>query len=460
MMKFLNKLSVKLCIFSSALILAVIWAMSQRILDEARNSLLQEVTARTEAFAQNTREAFTPSLDPFTLHQRVSEMSKEKAIRTAMVLAPDGTVLSHSDPEKIGEKETSPEAAAAGRAASPLTQRPAADGGRAYFISAPVRIGPSRLGTAAVLVTDGSLAEALKETRRRLTLLAAAAFAIGLLGTVLLVNWFTRPIPLLSRAARDIGEGRLDTRVDWRGSDEIGLLASAFNEMADGLRERDRIRSIFGRYVSKDVAETLLKDSQGLAGENRDIAVLFADIRDFSKLSLQMTPEQIVSMLNDYFSRMTAVIQTFGGSVDKFIGDGVLALFGAPAKLDNPAEKALRAAVRMRDSVTVFNAERKMKDLPQIQIGICVAYGPAVVGTVGSEDRAEYTAIGPTVNLASRLEGLNKRLGTTIIVSRETRDKLGPAFTFKEHGEHQVRGWATPVAVCELVDESRPQRTL
>ncbi len=455
MLKFLNKLSVKLCIFSSALILAVIWAMSQRILDEARNSLLQEVTARTDSFAQGIREAFTPTLDPFTLHQRVREMSQEKGIAAAMVLGQDGTVLSHTDPEKIGEREASAEAESAEKAQGVLTQRPGAGDG-SWFISAPVLIGKSRLGTAAVLVTRASLSAALRDTRRRLTLLAAAAFAIGLLGTVLLVNWFTRPVPLLARAAREIGEGKLDARVDWKGSDEIGLLAASFNEMAEGLRERDRIRSVFGRYVSRDVAEAVLKESHALSGENRDIAVLFADIRDFSKLSLQMTPEQIVSMLNDYFSRMTLAIQTFGGSVDKFIGDGVLALFGAPVRLENPAEKALRAAVRMRDSVKVFNAERGLKGLPQIQIGICVAYGPAVVGTVGSEDRAEYTAIGPTVNLASRLEGLNKRLGTSIIVSRETCDAIGPGFTFKEHGEHQVRGWQRPVAVCELIDE-KPQ---
>lgn len=457
--KFFAKLSVKLCVFTSALILAVIWAMSNRIIGEARNSLLQEVTARTEAFAQNTREAFTPSLDQFTLHQRVSEMSKEKAIRKAMVLAPDGTVLSHSDPDRIGEPAGSAEAAGALASAGPLTQLLRTDGG-GYFISAPVKMGQARLGTAAVMVTSASLEEALKAARRRLLLLAAAAFGIGMLGTVLLVNWFTRPIPLLARAAREIGEGQLDARVDWRGTDEIGLLASAFNDMAKGLRERDRIRRIFGRYVSKDVAETILKGSTGLAVEKKDIAVLFADIRDFSKLSLQMTPEEMVAMLNGYFSRMTHVVQVFGGSVDKFIGDGLLALFGAPAPLDRPAAKALKAALRMMDSVAVFNAERGQKGLPQIRIGICVAFGSAVVGTVGSEDRAEYTAIGPVVNLASRLEGLNKRLGTGVIISKETRDELGPGFKLKELGEHQVRGWDKPVAVYELLDEERPSRPL
>ncbi|OGR44561.1 MAG: hypothetical protein A2X35_00425 [Elusimicrobia bacterium GWA2_61_42] len=460
MKKFFSKLSVKLCIFSSALILAVIGAMSQRIMDEARNSLLLELGVRTEAFAQTSREAFTPALDIFTLHQRVSEMAKEKAISSALVFDAYGKALSHSDPEKIGEQDLSAEAARALAAGSALTQELPARDGKSYYISAPINMGKARLGTAAVLVTHQSLSAALKGARNRLLLLSAAALLIALLGTVLIVNWFTRPIPLLSRAAKAIGEGKLDAEVGWHGSDEIGLLASAFDDMAKGLRERDRIRQVFGRYVSRDVADTLLKDTVELAGERREIAVLFADIRDFSKLSLEMSPEQTVSMLNDYFSRMTQVVQTFGGSVDKFIGDGLLALFGAPVRLEGAAAKALRAAVRMRDSVEVFNAERKLKGLPQIQVGLCVTFGPAVVGTVGSEDRAEYTAIGPPVNLAARLEGLNKRLGTTIIVSREVRENLGPEFIFKELGDHPVRGWEKPVTVYALLDEQRPARTL
>jgi len=460
MKKFFSKLSVKLCLFSSALILAVIGAMSQRIMDEARNSLLLEIGARTQAFAQNAREAFTPSLDIFTLHQRVSEMSKEKAIKAALVSDQGGKVLSHSDPERIGERDASAEAARALAANAALTQVLPAKGGNAYYISAPISMGRTRLGTAAVLVTPASLAGALKGARNRLLLLSAAALLIALLGTVLIVNWFTRPIPLLSRAAKAIGEGKLDAEVGWHGSDEIGLLASAFDDMAKGLRERDRIRGIFGRYVSREVADTLLKDSAGQRGEKREIAVLFADIRDFSKLSLEMSPDETVSMLNDYFSRMTRVVHTFGGTVDKFLGDGLLALFGAPVRLERAVEKALHAAVRMRDSVEVFNAERKLKGLPQIRVGLCVTFGSAVVGTVGSEDRAAYTAIGPTVNLAARLEGLNKRLGTGIIVSREAREHLGPEFMFRELGEHPVRGWDKPVAVYELIDERRPERAL
>lgn len=460
MKKFFNKLSVKLCIFSSALILSVIGAMSQWIMDEARNSLLLELRARTESFAQNSREAFTPSLDTFTLHQRVSEMSKEKAIKAALVCDPAGKVLSHSNPEKIGERDVSAEGVRALAAAAALTQELPSGGGNSYYISAPVKMGSARLGTAAVLVTPESLSAALKGARNRLLLLSAAALIIALLGTVLIVNWFTRPIPRLSRAARAIGEGRLDTEVGWRGSDEIGLLAAAFDDMVLGLRERDRIRRVFGRYVSRDVADTLLKDSAGPRGEKREIAVLFADIRDFSKLSLEMSPEETVSLLNDYFSRMTRVVHTFGGTVDKFIGDGLLALFGAPARLEGAAGKALRAAVRMRDSVEVFNAERKLKGLPLVRVGMCVTFGSAVVGSVGSEDRAEYTAIGPPVNLAVRLEGLNKRLGTGIIVSREARENLGPGFLFRELGEHQVRGWEKPVAAYGLLDERRPERPL
>lgn len=460
MKKFFSKLSVRLCIFTSALILSVIGMMSRRIMDEARNSLLLELRARTESFGHNTREAFTPSLDIFTLHQRVNEMSNEKAIKAALVFDQYGKVLSHSNPEKIGDLDESAEGVEARLSDGVLTQTLALPGGTEYYISAPVRLGKTRLGTVAVIVTQGSLSAALKGSRDRLLLLSAVALLIALVGTVLIVNWFTRRIPLLSRAAKAIGEGKLDAQAGWHSSDEIGLLASAFDDMAKGLRERDRIRSIFGRYVSHEVADAVLKDSAEPLGEQREIAVLFADIRDFSKLSLEMSPTETVAMLNEYFGRMTSVVHTFGGTVDKFLGDGVLALFGAPVRLEEPVEKALRAAVRMRDSVELFNAERKLKGLAQIRVGFCVTYGPVVVGTLGSEDRASYTAIGPTVNLASRLEGINKRLGTSIIVPHEARKNLGSDFIFKELGEHQVRGWEKPVTVYELIDERRPERTL
>ncbi|MBU2572643.1 MAG: HAMP domain-containing protein [Elusimicrobia bacterium] len=457
-MKKLNKIAVKLCLFSSVLILLVIAVMAHLILKEARTSLIYELQARTDSFARAAREAFSPKLDIFTLHLRVNELAKEKAIKYLLVSDPAGKILSHSMPEKIGETDTSAEGMHARNSRALETQVSVSAGGENYYISAPVMLGTARLATAAVALTRESLDYALQKTRNKILLLSLAALLAAVLGTIVIVNWFIRPIPLLAKAAREIGLGKLDVEIKWNGSDEMGLLTRAFNDMAKGLRERDHIRKVFGRYVSKEIADTVLKGGLALGGEKREITAFFADIRDFSKLSRQMSPEEMVALLNNYFTRMTQIIHTFGGTTDKFIGDGIFAMFGAPLALQNGPERALQAALRMRDSMELFNAERALKNSPPIRIGICVASGSAVVGSIGSESRADYTAIGEPVNLAARMEGLNKKLGTNILVSAPVYAALKDKFEFRALGAHNVRGWEDPVEVFELIDELKKKQ--
>jgi adenylate cyclase len=288
--------------------------------------------------------------------------------------------------------------------------------------------------------------------RRKVLYVTLAALAAALMGTIAIVSWLMRPIPMLARAARDVGEGKLDTEVTWRSSDEIGVLARAFNDMVRGLRERDHIRNVFGRYVSGEIADAVLGGKLPLGGERRHIAVIFADIRDFSAMGQRDQPETVVKLLNDYFSLMTRVIRARGGIVDKFLGDGLLAMFGAPLATDNPEERAVRAALEMRWTLSAFNTHRVQEGLPPIAMGLCVTSGEALVGNIGSDEKMEYTAIGEPVNLASRLEGVNKRLGTSAIVSKAVMEATGAAFQYKELGSHVIRGWKDPLDLFELLD--------
>lgn len=449
----LNKIAVKLCLFSSALILTVITVMAHLMLNEAKTSLIYELQVRTDSFARSAREAFSPKLDIFALHLRVNELAKEKAVKYLLVSDPAGKMLSHSLPEKIGETDISAEGMHARSSHALEMQVSRSAGGENYYISAPVMLGTARLATSAVAFTDESLNRALQKTRNKILILSLAALLAAVLGTIVIVNWFIRPIPLLAKAAREIGLGKLDVEIKWNSSDEIGLLTSAFNDMAKGLRERDHIREVFGRYVSKEIADTVLKGGLALGGEKREITALFADIRDFSKLSRQMSPEEMVALLNSYFTRMTHIIHAFGGTTDKFLGDGIFAMFGAPLALQNGPARALQAAIKMRDSMELFNAERALKNSPPIKIGICVASGSAVVGSIGSEYRADYTAIGEPVNLAARMEGLNKKLGTDILVSATVYAALKDKFEFRALGAHEVRGWENSVQTFALIGE-------
>jgi len=451
-MKKLNKLSIKICVFASALILTVIAVMAQQILDEAKASLITEVKLRAASFTRSSREAFSPKLDLFALHLLVSEMAKERAVKYALVTDASGKVLSHSIPEKVGEMDLSPAGKKALLSGESFTQVfRDTDGQEYYYISSPVSLGGERLATAAVALNTQTINATLKPARDKIILISLLALLIAIIGTIFIVNWLISPLPLLVKAAQAVGEGHLGETITWKSADEIGLLTDAFNSMVKGLRDRDHIRNVFGRYVSKEIADTVLDGKLALGGERREIAVLFADIRNFTKMSRQMEPERLVAVLNSYFSVMTGVIHGHGGTIDKFIGDGILAVFGAPLPMQNSALRAVRTAIAMQDALKLTNAERTKAGLPPIETGICVTFGTAVVGNIGSEARVSYTAIGEPVNMAARLEGLNKRFGTTIIASAQVQAATADSVETRPLGEHKIRGWEEPVQVYEVL---------
>jgi adenylate cyclase len=224
--------------------------------------------------------------------------------------------------------------------------------------------------------------------------------------------------------------------------------AAALREYMRERREREQAVREFSRFVNPHVVNELMAHG-GLSreGESREVSLLFSDIRGFTSLSEKRTPQEVVSLLNRYFSRQVEVIFRNGGTLDKFIGDAIMAVWGAP--LDDPkhAEKAVRCALEMSDTLDAFKLE--LGELGKaFDAGIGVHSGPAVVGLIGSEQRREYTSIGDTVNLASRIEGLTKGVAR-ILVSEETRLLCADAFDFEPRGLYKVKGRAQDVALYE-----------
>jgi adenylate cyclase len=261
----------------------------------------------------------------------------------------------------------------------------------------------------------------------------------------LLSRRVNKPLCQLHGAVEAIGRGQFDTRLDISSRDEFGDVARAVNSMAAGLGERERVKSAFARYVSHQVMDSIL-DSKGdvLKGDRRRISVLFCDIRGFTSISEGLPPEKVVLLLNEYFERMVEVVFRNHGMLDKFIGDGMMVIFGAPEDDPYQEEHALNAAIEMQSELRSL-AERWKLEGVNLRIGIGINSGPAIVGNIGSTRRMEYTAIGDTVNLASRLESATKEIGVGILISEYTYNALRGSFRFRNMGSILVKGRAEPV---------------
>ena len=231
-------------------------------------------------------------------------------------------------------------------------------------------------------------------------------------------------------------------------------------------REKRKMKKLFGQYVSKDVYEQLVANPAlaRLGGQRREMTVLFSDIRGFTTVSERGQPEEIVHMLNEYFTRMVDIVFRHKGTLDKFVGDMVMALFGAP--LDDPlhADHAVEAALEMLDALHTLNMRWAAEGRPTLDIGIGINTGPMIAGNIGSDAIMSYTVIGDAVNLGSRLESLNKQYGTRIIISEFTKDRLTKTYDLKplrrrhRQGQEQGRGDLRDVASTDpLAPAASPQ---
>jgi adenylate cyclase len=234
---------------------------------------------------------------------------------------------------------------------------------------------------------------------------------------VLLADSVARPIADLRAAADRVGAGDLEVRVPVVSVDETGALARSFNTMVEGLRERERIREAFGTYVDRDVAEHILREGTSLAGEEVEVTMMFLDIRDFTGFAERSSAPDVVATLNRLFELIVPVIHEHGGHVDKFVGDGLLAVFGAPRRQADHADQALRAALAIARAVE----ERGPAGL---QIGIGLNSGPVVAGNVGGAGRLEFSVIGDAVNVAARVESATRETGDVILLAENVKRLL------------------------------------
>jgi adenylate cyclase len=268
----------------------------------------------------------------------------------------------------------------------------------------------------------------------------AVATVIALELTILLSKSILRPVADLHEATHAVAEGRYeDVQVPVTTGDELGELAASFNQMVDGLRERERIREAFGTYLDRDVAEYILSETFSEEGVDVDVSILFCDVRGFTSFASAATPKEVVGALNRLFEVIVPVIRRHGGYVDKFEGDGLLAVFGAPQPYDDHAERAVRAAC---DIARRVNSD---KEAGELRVGVGVNSGHVIAGSIGGAGRLDFSVIGNAVNIADRVESATKELDESVLITAETRRRLGEGFEAESRGEVELRGLDEPV---------------
>jgi class 3 adenylate cyclase len=325
------------------------------------------------------------------------------------------------------------------------------DGERYLGRAATLPIG-TRQWITAVVVPERDYTAVIEAQAWRTAGLGLLALLVAVAGGIVLVRWIAAPLRELGAQARRIQEGDLDIAIVPRSRDEIGTLARTMADMVQGLRDRDFIRDVLGRYVSPELAEQCVRDKNALrlGGELRTVSILMSDLRGFSGLTERLGPEMMIGLLNRYLGRMTPVILAHRGTINEFIGDAILVLFGAPFERPDDAERAVRCAAAMQRAMVAFNAESRAEGLPELVMGIAVHSGPVVAGNIGGKDRMKYGVVGPAVNLAGRIESLT--VGPQVLLSEATLERVRHLVSVGPPSQVAVKGVPEPVTVYELRD--------
>jgi class 3 adenylate cyclase len=411
-----------------------------------RGALEAEVEKRGVALVRSLAGAAKdPLLDMDTgafdvelmLDRLVEEVGVSNGVVAARLLDREGTVVASMDPDEQGH---------------PIAGLPD---------DPPVLYSGLRIGEAQVELDLQVLVEpVVRASTRQLAVIALTLIGLGVAAGIVFVTLLVGPLRRLRVGVERLRDGDLSVRVPPTSRDEVGELTRAFNEMGDSLQQKQRIQNAFGRYVSDYVLDQLLEgpEDEALGGMERELTILFCDIRGFTHLSEGMKARRVVALLHEIFQLVSDRILEHGGTIDKFIGDSVMAYFGAPVQQPDHPLRAVSAAIDIVSSI----AERNRRVLAAgdsaavpVEVGIGIHTGVVVVGTIGSDRRTDFTAVGDAVNVAHRLEKLAR--GGEILVSEAVQRIVRAEKRLRFEGERQLSGREEPVHVYSVDRDGAPQ---
>jgi len=438
-------------------ILVIISTISMSVLSRQRQQYTRQLikfgATMARYVATNSPEDLLEGVE-LSLYQLVSRIAKNEEVVFALICNNKGIVQAHSDISLVGSRYLAPAMLQPVKTDGNLEVHSYHKGDETLLLfSVPVMYQKVEVGEVYLALTTRYIEDSISNAKVFIFILTLAITITGIAMSMILSLYFSRPIQRLVKGVEEIGKGNLTYRVNLARNDELGDLAEAFNRMAEDLRLKERIQTSFGRYVTPEIVERILAspDDEWLKGARLETTVVFVDIRGFTSLAERTEPEMIVELLNSYFTLVTDVIIKHGGYLDKFVGDSVMGVFGALAVDPLHPERAVQAAVEVRQSLVALN-QKHGREADPIHVGIGINTGEVVAGNLGSNKRMEYTVIGDNVNVASRLTdlaGLDE-----ILISEQTylRVKDNPGFALRERGNVEIKGRQEPVKVYEVLD--------
>ncbi len=454
-MNFRIPIFVKLATLSALLIFLVISTISYLILGKQKEQFTRELMNLGENMVRIAANNSADKLlgeEELDLFRLVNDISENEHIVYALIADNKNIIRSHTNIDKVGKVYTPPNEVAFQENENDTRIGRFMEGGEErFFFENPISYQGLTIGRACLVISQKMILESIRHAQAYVLVITFVIIVIGILLSIVFGIYFSRPIKKLQESTRALGTGDFDQRIHFKRNDELGDLASAFNEMAQGLSEREKIRETFGKYVTPEIRDEILSGRIPFDGERRIATLLFCDLRDFTPYVEGNTPEEVVKGLRSYFTAMQKAISRNNGLVLQYVGDEIETVFGVPLIYEDHAQKAIMAALEMRAVLEELNKIRTTQGLAPFRHGIGIHTGIVLAGNTGSEDRLSYTLIGETVNLASRIEGLTKKIQCDILASEETVMGLTGDFHLEKEPPQMVKGYSKPITVYRVV---------
>lgn len=444
---------VQMAVATTFIVVLTIFTLSLVVLDKQKDRLYEQSVrlgmVSLNYFANN---APIPLLedDILRLNTLIKEAARVEGLSYALIVGVNDLIKAHTDINLIGVPfkhfTENPVLTRKGDITYYSYQRP--DGERLLNLYRTISFKEKPLGQVHVGISLSFIEDLIWQERFSIIIVTLGIIVVGLGVSVLYGFRFSRPISHLVKATEQIARGNYQYRVPLKRNDELGNLGAAFNRMGQELWKNSMTQKSFGKYVGAEILDMILAnpETEWLKGTRNEATIVLADIRGFTSYAAEKSPEHVVEALNEYLEIATSVIINHGGYVDKFIGDAVLGVFGVPVFRKDHVQRAVRAAVFLQEELH----KNSLHGNPLLAtVGISVHTGVVVAGNVGSQSKMEYTVIGDSVNLASRLNGLAGP--GEIIISGVVKTHLNEEIATQSLGPHKIKGITDPVEVFKIM---------